>query len=71
MGIFVIIFNYCFLPLIGHPATQLPDMFWEMWGVVVAAYVGSRGTEKIMSIPGNSQVNLAGIVKVSQNSNAA
>lgn len=72
MGNLLILWNYAVVPVFGahwhlQPAT-IPDAFWWTWGTVVTGYVFSRGVEKIASIPGDSQVNLAGIFKIGQKS---
>jgi hypothetical protein len=62
MGNVLIFWNYALVPTIGHkwslsPAT-LPDAFWWTWGTVVTGYVFSRSVEKVMQMPGDSQIKL-------------
>lgn len=52
-GLFFILFNYV-LPTVmvyfGRPAPdpiQLPDMFWQAWGVVVSVWSVGRTTERL------------------------
>lgn len=64
-GLLFILWDYCVLPTLvtldTHlrlPEVLLPQWFWEVWGVVVTGYVFARSTEKISSIPGDSQISL-------------
>lgn len=63
-GLLYILWDYCVLPtfaLFWHlqlPAALLPQWFWEVWGMVVTGYVFARSTEKISSLPGDSQIQL-------------
>lgn len=72
MGNLLIFWNYGMVPVFGHrwalSPTSLPDAFWWTWGTVVTGYVFSRGIEKIASMPGDSSVNVAGILKMGQKS---
>lgn len=70
MGNLLILWNWCLVPTFGAhwhlgPVT-IPDAFWWTWGTVVTGYVFSRGMEKIATIPGDSQINLGGILKIAQ-----
>jgi hypothetical protein len=72
MGVLLIFWNYAIVPTFGHkwamvPAT-LPDAFWWTWGTVVTGYVFSRSTEKIAQMPGDSQLNVLGMLKVGNKS---
>lgn len=72
MGNALIAWNYGLVPvfLLKWHATPvaLPDAFWWTWGTVVTGYVFSRGAEKIAQMPGDSQMNLAGILKIGNKS---
>lgn len=70
MGNLFVLWNWGIVPLLGHGHTpaNIPDAFWWTWGTVVTGYVFSRGAEKIATLPGDSQVNLAGIVKIGNKS---
>jgi hypothetical protein len=68
MGNLLILWNYGIVPVAGahwhlSPA-RIPDAFWWTWGTVVTGYVFSRSAEKIAQLPGDSQINLGGILKV-------
>lgn len=72
MGNALIAWNYGLVPVLllkwhASPVT-LPDAFWWTWGTVVTGYVFSRGAEKIAQMPGDSQMNLAGILKIGNKS---
>jgi Holin of 3TMs, for gene-transfer release len=72
MGNLLIFWNYGLVPvlLLRWHATPvvMPDAFWWTWGTVVTGYVFSRGAEKIAQMPGDSQINVAGILKVGNKS---
>lgn len=72
MGNILIFWNYALVPVLGHKwslnPVSLPDAFWWTWGTVVTGYVFSRSVEKIAQMPGDSQVNIAGLLKIGQNS---
>jgi hypothetical protein len=62
VGLFMFVWNYCLVPTAGlrwHvPALPIPDLFLEIWGTVVTGYVFSRTADKLMALPGDSQVKL-------------
>lgn len=67
----ILAFNYMGIPLFqvfGSKVApiQLPGDLLTLFGVCITGYVVSRGVEKIAAMPGDSQANIAGIVKVSQ-----
>ncbi len=72
MGNLLILWNYALVPVIGAHwhlgSLPIPDPFWWTWGTVVTGYVFSRGAEKISQIPGDSQINLAGLLKIGNKS---
>lgn len=72
MGNALIAWNYGLVPVFGVHwklgPVVLPDAFWWTWGTVVTGYVFSRGAEKIAQMPGDSQMNLAGILKIGNKS---
>jgi len=71
MGNIVLLLNYCLFPIFGWhhgEAVVFPEYFWVTWGAIVLGYVTSRGMEKISQMPGDSQINLAGIVKIGNKS---
>ncbi len=69
----VIGFNYIALPLLQvfgskvAPIT-LPGDLLTLFGVCVTGYVFSRTAEKVAELPGESQVNMAGVFKASNKS---
>lgn len=72
MGNALITWNYGLVPVFllkwhASPVT-LPDAFWWTWGTVVTGYVFSRGAEKIAQMPGDSQINLGGLLKIGNKS---
>ncbi len=65
----VIGFNYMALPLMQVFGSkvgpiELPADLLTLFGVCVCGYVCARSGEKISALPGDSQINLAGIVKI-------
>lgn|SRR5438309_4284979 len=57
-GLGIIFWNYCLVPTFGHhwslsPAI-LPDLFWEIWGIVCTGYVFARTADKITGGAGGS-----------------
>lgn len=62
VGLLMFFWNYCVVPSVGlhwHvPSLPIPDTFSEIWGVVVTGYVFNRTLDKVMSLPGDSQVKL-------------
>ena len=72
MGVLLIFWNYALVPVFGFrwhmTPCALPDAFWWTWGTVVTGYVFSRSTEKIAQMPGDSQVNLGGLLKIGNKS---
>lgn len=72
MGNILIFWNYGLAPVLGAKwhwqPVLIPDAFWWTWGTVVTGYVFSRSTEKIAQLPGDSQINLAGLLKVGNKS---
>lgn len=72
VGLFMFCWNYCVVPTTGlhwHiPAIPIPDTFSEIWGVVVTGYVFSRTADKLMALPGDSQVKLPFGVQISNKS---
>lgn len=72
MGVLLIFWNYALVPTFGIKwrmvPVNLPDAFWWTWGTVVTGYVFSRSTEKIATLPGDSQMNLGGILKIGNKS---
>lgn len=72
MGNLLIFWNYGLVPalLLHWHATPvvMPDAFWWTWGTVVTGYVFSRGAEKIAQMPGDSQINLGGLLKIGNKS---
>lgn len=47
VGLFVIVWDYCVLPMIQRPVITLPDMFWNAWIIVGTGYVFARSADKI------------------------
>jgi hypothetical protein len=68
MGNILIFWNYALVPTFAAHwhlgPVSLPDAFWWTWGTVVTGYVFSRSMEKISQMPGDSQINVAGLLKV-------
>jgi hypothetical protein len=67
--ILVLAFNYMALPLMQVFGSkvgpiELPADLLTLFGVCITGYVVSRSAEKISRMPGDSQINLAGIVKI-------
>jgi hypothetical protein len=62
VGLLMFFWNYCVVPTAGvhwHvPALPIPDTFSEIWGIVVTGYVFSRTADKVMALPGDSQIKL-------------
>ncbi len=62
VGLLMFFWNYCIVPTFGihwHvPALPIPDTFSEIWGIVVTGYVFNRTVDKMMALPGDSQINL-------------
>lgn len=62
VGLVMFVWNFCLVPTAGlhwHiPSLPLPDVFMEIWGVVVTGYVFNRTLDKTMALPGDSQVKL-------------
>ena len=62
VGLLMFVWNYCLVPTAGlhwHvPALPIPDTFMEIWGIVVTGYVFNRTVDKIMSLPGDSNIKL-------------
>jgi hypothetical protein len=62
IGLGMFVWNYCLVPTFGMhwhvPALPIPDMFMEIWGVVVTGYVFNRSVDKMMALPGDSQIKL-------------
>lgn len=62
VGLFMFFWNYCLVPTFGlkwHiPALPIPDTFSEIWGVVVTGYVFNRTADKLLALPGDSQIKL-------------
>jgi hypothetical protein len=79
IGLFVIVWNYCGpYQIINHYAhlgltsVDLPQWFWESWGVICTGYVFNRTAEKVMAMPGTSEIKLPlglGSMKQSTNGN--
>jgi len=69
VGLLMFFWNYCVVPTAGvhwHiPALPIPDTFSEIWGVVVTGYVFSRTADKLMALPGDSQVKLPFGIQIS------
>lgn len=74
VGLLMFFWNYCFVPTAAMhwhiPALPIPDTFSEIWGVVVTGYVFSRTADKLMALPGDSQIKLPFGVQISNNSSA-
>lgn len=72
MGNLLIFWNYGAVPVFGAhwhlSPVSLPDAFWWTWGTVVTGYVFSRSAEKISQLPGDSTLNLGGILKIGNKS---
>ena len=45
-GLFIIFFNYCFIPITGGVPVKMPYEFWAAWGGVVSFYSLGRSYEK-------------------------
>jgi hypothetical protein len=62
IGLLMFVWNYCIVPTAGlrwHiPALPIPDMFCEIWGIVVTGYVFNRTVDKALALPGDSQIKL-------------
>lgn len=78
VGLFVIVWNYCLVPLLGHTAWfrgmtpwDLPSYFWETWGIISTGYVFLRSADKVMQAPGDSSLKLPFGIQVGQNSKSA
>jgi len=69
VGLLMFFWNYCVVPTAGlhwHvPSLPIPDTFSEIWGVVVTGYVFSRTADKLMALPGDSQVKLPFGIQIS------
>jgi hypothetical protein len=50
----VIIYNYIVTGLIGKAPINMPDLFWEISGIVITGYVFARSTDKVMGGAGGS-----------------
>jgi len=67
----ILAFNYIAVPaaqiILGKniQPVQLPGDLLTLFGVCVTGYVFNRTAEKISSIPGDSQVNVLGVIKAS------
>lgn len=72
VGLLMFFWNYCVVPTAGvhwhFPALPIPDTFSEIWGVVVTGYVFSRTADKLMALPGDSQVKLPFGIQISNSS---
>lgn len=74
VGVFAIFWDYCLLPTIAMvwskalPPVILPDFVWGVWGTIVTGYVFNRTAEKVAAMPGDSQVNVGGFLKVGNKS---
>lgn len=71
--IFILAFNYIGIPLAGifgshYQPIVLPGDLLTLFGVCVTGYVFNRTAEKISAIPGDSQVNVLGIIKAGNKS---
>ncbi len=69
----VLAFNYIGLPLaqiFGSKVLpiELPADLLTLFGVTICGYVTARSVDKALALPGESQVNLLGIVKVANKS---
>lgn len=65
VGLFAIVWNYCGpMQLINHfmhagaAPIDLPASFWEAWTAISLGYVFNRTADKLMSLPGNSNLKL-------------
>lgn len=52
--ILVILYNYIITGLIGKAPIQMPDMFWEVSGIVITGYVFARTGDKLFGGAGGS-----------------
>jgi hypothetical protein len=72
VGLLMFFWNYCVVPTGGlhwHiPSLPIPDTFSEIWGIVVTGYVFNRTVDKLMSLPGESNVKLPFGVQLSNKS---
>lgn len=72
VGLAMFAWNYCLVPTVGlhwHvPSLPVPDLFAEIWGTVVTGYVFNRTVDKVMALPGDSQIKLPFGIQVSNNS---
>ena len=72
VGLVMFFWNYCLVPTIGlhwHiPALPVADLFCEIWGTVVTGYVFNRTVDKVMALPGDSQIKLPFGIQVSNSS---
>ena len=50
----VILYNYIVTGLIGKPPIIMPDMFWEVSGIVITGYVFARTGDKLFGGAGGS-----------------
>lgn len=70
----ILAFNYLGLPLIhvcgvsSAKPIEIPSDVLTLFGVVMTGYIVSRGAEKISAMPGESNVNILGILKAGNKS---
>jgi hypothetical protein len=70
--VLVILFaNYVILPLVGRPLIALPDSLFWLFGSAILGYTGARSWEKVLSLPGDSEVSLPFGVKASNSTKGA
>lgn len=71
---FILAFNYCALPFLQvfgskvAPLVMPPDLL-VLFGTCVTGYVMARTADKALALPGQSNVNVFGIVKASNSGN--
>lgn len=72
VGLAMFLWNYCLVPTAGlhwHiPSLPIPDTFAEIWGVVSTGYVFNRTVDKVMALPGDSNIKLPFGVQISNKS---
>ncbi len=66
VGLYVIVWNYCgplfivekFITHTPIAPIDLPSFFWETWGAIALGYVAMRSADKLLGLPGDSQIKL-------------
>jgi hypothetical protein len=67
--VMVILFcNYVVFPLLKRPLIELPAALFWLFGSAILGYTGARSLDKMMGLPGDSQVQLPFGVKLGNKS---